>query len=229
MTLGTNSIGETSVYIFNGLGHLVSQVWTIKKNAYGYTNVNSSPAIATFNEFIAEYADDVSDYIESLIGSTPDPLDGLDHDQPLVIITDPNAPQAPDEANFMLPEPVIQALNNGNQIIVVRKDFVLDYTSALKNIIMEQESGAGNLTYRYTYGLEKIAVSLTPVTGGAGGIVQGNRVKLWYHQNRLGSTDYLTDNIDGKVTSYVTYDDFGAPTMKAIIKLGLRELDLVTE
>ena len=54
-------------------------------------------------------------------------------------------------------------------------------------------------------------------------------MKLWYHQDRLGSTDFLTDNISGKVTSYVTYDSWGAPTMKAILKLGVRELDLVTE
>ena len=35
--------------------------------------------------------------------------------------------------------------------------------------------------------------------------------------------------MSGKVAGYVTYDDWGAPTMKAVLKLGLRELDLVTE
>lgn len=39
----------------------------------------------------------------------------------------------------------------------------------------------------------------------------------------------MTDNVSGKVTGYVTYDDWGAPTAKANLKLGLRELDLVTE
>jgi len=71
-------------------------------------------------------------------------------------------------------------------------------------------------------------VSVSPVTTGAGNLIQNGRVKLWYHQDRLGSTDFLTDNISGKVTSYVAYDDWGALTMKAILKLGLRELDLVT-
>ena len=45
--------------------------------------------------------------------------------------------------------------------------------------------------------------------------------------DRLGTTHYLTDNVDGKVTSYVSYDDWGALTSKAIIKAGARELDLV--
>jgi len=35
MVLGENAIGETSEYVLNGFGHLVSSVWTVKKNAYG--------------------------------------------------------------------------------------------------------------------------------------------------------------------------------------------------
>ncbi|MCL1816867.1 MAG: hypothetical protein FWG43_04620, partial [Clostridiales bacterium] len=54
-------------------------------------------------------------------------------------------------------------------------------------------------------------------------------VKLYYHHDHLGSTDYLTDNIAGKVTSYATYDDWGELTAKAIVKMGLRMLDLVQE
>jgi len=48
-------------------------------------------------------------------------------------------------------------------------------------------------------------------------------------QRFASSSDFLTDNVQGKVTSYVSYDSWGAPTMKAILKLGVRELDLVTE
>ena len=107
----------------------------------------------------------------------------------------------------------------------------------LANITMEYESGSAGLTYRYTYGLEKSSVVIYGITTGAGSVAQDftypngkeKVVKLYYHHDRLGSTDYLTDNVSGKVTSYVTYDDWGAPTMKPIIKLGLRELDLVTE
>ena len=53
-------------------------------------------------------------------------------------------------------------------------------------------------------------------------------VKMWYHHDRLGSTAYLTDNVVGSVESFVSYDDWGAPTMKAIVRLGSRDLDLVT-
>jgi len=72
-------------------------------------------------------------------------------------------------------------------------------------------------------------VSVSPITNGAGSIAQNGKVKLWYHRDRLGSADYLTDNVQGKVTSYTTYDDWGEPTMKAILKVGVRELDLVTD
>ena len=50
-----------------------------------------------------------------------------------------------------------------------------------------------------------------------------------YHHDRLGSTAYLTDNVAGAVASFTGYDDYGAPTMKTIIRLGSRELDLAAE
>ena len=56
-----------------------------------------------------------------------------------------------------------------------------------------------------------------------------NIIKLWRHHDRLGSVDYLTDNVSGGVASYITYDDWGAPTVKAVLKMGVRELDLVTQ
>ena len=40
----------------------------------------------------------------------------------------------------------------------MHKDYVLDYSSALKDVIMEAEQEAGVLTYRYVYGLEKAHV-----------------------------------------------------------------------
>ncbi|MCL1835876.1 MAG: hypothetical protein FWG48_06900 [Oscillospiraceae bacterium] len=43
-------------------------------------------------------------------------------------------------------------------------------------------------------------------------------LKLWYHHSRLGTTDFLTDNVQGKVTSYTAFDDWGALTMKTISK-----------
>jgi RHS repeat-associated protein len=126
---------------------------------------------------------------------------------------------------------------DNKKFAVVHKDFVLDYTSPLKNVIMETESGDNGLTYRYTYGLQKESVVIYDIPNGVGSVTQNyiypagaaDVVKLYYHHDRLGSTDFLTDNISGKVTSYITYDDFGSLTAKAIVKLGLRELDLVQE
>ena len=120
---------------------------------------------------------------------------------------------------------------------IVHKDYVLDYTSPLQNVLMETESGDGGLTYRYTYGLQKDSVVLYGILNGVGSVVQTfnyptgpqNIVKLYYHHDHLGSTDYLTDNITGRVTSYVTYDDWGKLTAKAVVQLGVRELDLVQE
>jgi RHS repeat-associated protein len=114
---------------------------------------------------------------------------------------------------------------------------VLDYTSPLNNVIMEHDCGVGGLSYRNTYGLEKSNVVISGIPSGAGGISQKHTyptgmadiVKLYYHHDRLGTTHYLTDNISGKVTSFVSYDDWGALTSKAIVRLGVRELDLVQE
>ena len=91
---------------------------------------------------------------------------------------------------------------------------------------METEGGIGALTYRYTYGLRKNSVAITGIANGTGNLPQGGIVKMFYHHDRLGSTHFLTDNIDGKVTSFVSYDDWGAMTSKAVLRVGVRELDL---
>jgi RHS repeat-associated protein len=139
-----------------------------------------------------------------------------------------------------------------SQQMVVYKDYVLDYTKPLPNVIMEYESGAGGLTYRYVYGLRKVNTVIYGIPNGVGSVVQyvyddesgelvltqenpghdvirNNIVKLYHHQNKLGTTDYLTDNITGKITSFVSYDDFGNLTAKAVLRLGVRELDLVQD
>jgi len=58
-----------------------------------------------------------------------------------------------------------------------------------------------------------------------------NIVKLYYHHDRLGSTDFLTSNIDGKVISYISRDDWGQPDLsKMVLKTGSRMLnDLVLQ
>ena len=56
-----------------------------------------------------------------------------------------------------------------------------------------------------------------------------NIVKLYYHSNRLGSIDYITDNVSGNVMGYITYDDWGALTSKQVLRTNQRELDLVQQ
>ena len=252
MVLGANEIGETSGYIYNGLGHLVGQVMTVKKNAYGYTGVSDAPGLPSFEDFMDGYGSDIEagvtaavDMVNYMSQQQHQILGGSGGatiysvymfpvgDQPLAIASDPDAAPGEGTAIFMLPRELVMLDGilggNLNNPTVVGKNFVLDYTSPLAWVILESESGGGGLDYRYVYGLEKLSVSISPITNGAGSIAQNGKVKLWYHQDRLGSADYLTDNVQGKVTSYVTYDDWGDPTMKAILKLGVRELDLVTE
>ena len=98
-----------------------------------------------------------------------------------------------------------------------------------ETLTAENGKVSDGFTYRYAYGLDRLSVRVSPVTTGGGGIVQNGAVKLWYHQDRLGSTDFLTDNVQGKVASYIDYDAWGAPLKKAVLKLDARELDLVIE
>ena len=211
MVKGTNEKGEESHYIYNGLGNLVANEWIIEKNAYGYTGVDA-PASLQVNGVV------VCDRHKNSTGQGHINPTGKGH-------TEGGTTGG-----------VYPKIDN-KKFQVVHKDYVLDYTSALRDIIMETESGAGGITYRYTYGLEKASVVMYGIPNGAGSVMQNynypngseNVVKLYYHHDRLGSTDYLTNNIQGKVESYVTYDDWGKPTMKPILKMGVRELDLVTE
>ncbi|MCL2147595.1 MAG: hypothetical protein FWH52_07290, partial [Synergistaceae bacterium] len=134
-------------------------------------------------------------------------------DQDLTVIYDPAPVREEKNKNS----------NGGNgPTTVITKKYVLDYTSPLRNVIMESETGG--FTYRYVYGLEKLSVAISPVTTGGGGLIQNGQVKLWYHHDRLGSVDYLSDNVSGKIASYIDYDEWGAPLKKSVLKLGQREL-----
>ncbi|MCL1810244.1 MAG: hypothetical protein FWG42_10845, partial [Clostridiales bacterium] len=225
MVKGTNTDGEQSHYVYNGFGDLVACEWVIAKNAYGYTGVNSQPSGQVGGAVVCDRHQHVN---------------GQGHQNPV-------GNGHTNGGTLGAVAPSISAKQT-----VVHKDYVLDYANPLKRVIMETEGGAGGLTYRYAYGLEKAEVAILGIQNGAGAVTQyaygdgnggavftathpgGNvavssMVKLWYHHSRLGSTDFLTDNVAGKVTSYVTYDDWGALTAKAVLKMGARELDLVQE
>jgi hypothetical protein len=204
MVRGTNDKGEQSHYIYNGFGDLVANEWIIMKNSYGYHGIG---------EYVLP-----SPRVNGIIVSAG----GQGGTQ--------NGTQNPQR-------PVV----DNKKFAVVHKDYVLDYTKALPGTIMEYESGDGGLTYRYTYGLRKVSTNVCGIPNGVGSVVQwtypgseeGRReitnrdpgnvqgvkhiVKLYHHQNRLGTTDYLTDNITGRITSFVSYDDFGNLTAKAVL------------
>ena len=212
MVKGTNAEGEESHYIYNGLGYLIANEWIIKINNYGYTGVNVPPS---------EQVDGV------VVCDRHTNTTGQGHINPT------GKGHTTGGTTGAVPAPI-----NSKSFQVVHKDYALDYTSPLKNVITEYESGSGGLTYRYVYGLEKLNAVIYGIPNGVGSVAQSysypevgkaSVVKLWYCQDRLGSTAYLTDNVQGKVTSFVSYDDWGAPTMKAILRLGQRELDLVTQ
>jgi RHS repeat-associated protein len=99
------------------------------------------------------------------------------------------------------------------QYQIVEKSYVLDYTSALKDVIMETENQG--LTFRNTYGLEKFSVKVA----GA---------KAYIHHDRLGSVDFTTDAA-GNTLSYVNYDPWGVAVTTSPWTLGSRKIDLVAE
>ena len=215
MVKGVNDKGEQSHYVYNGLGYLVSNEWVIEKNSYGYHGIGIDLAPS---EQVGGVV--VCDRHSHVTGNGHINPTGKGH-------------TSGGTTGGSLPN------IDKKKVAVVHKDFVLDYTSANQNVIMESESGDNSLTYRYTYGLQKVSAVVYGIPNGAGSLLQKytypapngaqNVVKLYYHHDHLGTTDFLTDNVSGKVTSYTTYDDWGMLTAKAIVKMGVRELDLVQE
>ena len=203
MVKGTNADNEQSFYIYNGLGHLIGNEWIAHKNAYGYTDVNSSLSPQVNGVIVCDRHSHT---------------DGNGH-------INPTGKGHTDGGTTGGITPVI----DNKKFSAIHKDYVLDYTSPLKNAIIETESGVGGLTYRYVYGLERVETAIYGIPNGVGKLMQNDIVKLYYHQDYLGTTNFLTDNVDGKVTSYVSYDDWGSMTAKAVLKVGVRELDLVQD
>lgn len=115
-----------------------------------------------------------------------------------------------------------ETLNKSSKVI---KEFTPDYTRGLHDVLFETEEGG--LTYRYGYGLNRLSVSISPIDNGAGAIAENGKIKLYYHQDYLGTTDYLTSDVTGKVTSWTMYNEWGEITHNSVLKCGQRELDLV--
>ena len=221
MVLGVNANGESSAYLFNGLGALVEQTWIIAKNGYGYHDVSAEAAQA---EAPAE------PQVETLAPDTAELL----------------APAGVEEAAALAVPGLVVMVNNGQshgqgngssnndkptgtdvkKTSTVVKDFVVDYTSATRDPLMEYE--VNGLDYRYVYGNERLSVNVTGIENGSGHIVEnGNQIRLYYHTDLRGTFDYLTSPVSQKVESWTHYNEWGEITHNAVLKCGQRELDLV--
>jgi RHS repeat-associated protein len=53
--------------------------------------------------------------------------------------------------------------------------------------------------------------------------------KVYFHEDRLGSTEYITDDFGGNVLACNSYDPWGAPSGNATVMLGMRSVSLVSE
>ena len=108
----------------------------------------------------------------------------------------------------------------------VVKEFVVDYTTETFEPLMEHE--VNGLTYRYVYGNDRLSVNITGVETGSSKLIEnGNQIRLYYHMDYLGTADYLTSPLTGKVESWTHYNEWGEITHNAVLKCGQRELDLV--
>ena len=125
----------------------------------------------------------------------------------------------------------------GGNFKAIHNDYVLDFTSPLQNVIMKEETGHNDFTYRFTYGLHKENVVVYGVEHRMGNLIESqtystgskNIVKLYYHRDHLGSSDYLTANKDSRVKSYASYDNWGKVTENVVVMDGGHSLDLAIE
>lgn len=227
MVKGVNANAESSSYLYNGLGALVEQTWVIAKNSYGYHDV------------LAEAVDSVAEEPET----AGDPVDSPEVPAP----SDDNTTEtdaALDEAPADSADSGIMLLASSNKdhsgkkpsdkptgsdvkkTSTVVKEFVVDYTTETHEPLMEHE--VNGLTYRYVYGNDRLSVNITGVENGSSKLIEnGNQIRLYYHMDYLGTADYLTSPLTGKVESWTHYNEWGEITHNAVLKCGQRELDLV--
>ena len=188
MVQGVNDIGESSEYLYNGLGALVTNTWTIKKNAYGYHDVQLSAVVE---------------------GET---------------VVDADSGKKAKKEKKTAEE--VEASPELNKTSTVVKEFVVDYTTETYEPLMEHE--VNGLDYRYVYGNDRLSVNITGVENGSSKLIEnGNQIRLYYHMDYLGTADYLTSPLTGKVESWTHYNEWGEITHNAVLKCGQRELDLV--
>lgn len=203
MVEGTNSIGESSAYLFNGKNALVEQTWHIAKNGYGYHDVDATEA-------------DLAAIAELARGKGGNGSGGSGHGNG----------NGQGNGNGSGDKPTGSQVGSFSTVV---KQFVIDYTVETMDPLMEHE--VNGLDYRYVYGNERLSVNISPIPNGAGHIVEsgtvGQQIRLYYHQDLRGTVDYLTSPVSQKVESWTHYNEWGEIVHNAVLKTGYRELDLV--
>jgi RHS repeat-associated protein len=226
--------GETSAYIYNGLGYRIGNIQTTLKDCYGYYGFGAAPV----NPWYPGWGYGFTGYgawgygypgfgygtgygLGYGYGAYPAygygyPSYGYDWGAGTGDTETPPEPEWPFEG-------IVKPFYTQT----VEKTFVLDYTSPDKDVILEKENGG--LTFKFNYGLEKVSALISGPTYGFCNLYVDGKAKVYFHEDRLGSTEYISDDFGGNVLSYIDYDAWGVPTNKATVMLGLRAVDLVAE
>lgn len=224
MVKGVNANAESSSYLYNGLGALVEQTWVIAKNSYGYHDV-----LAEAVDSVAEEPETASDPVDS--PEVPAPSDDSTTETDAVLDEAPAnsgimllaAPKKDDSGKKPSDKPTGSDVKKTSTVV---KEFVVDYTTETHEPLMEHE--VNGLDYRYVYGNDRLSVNITGVENGSSKLIEnGNQIRLYYHMDYLGTADYLTSPLTGKVESWTHYNEWGEITHNAVLKCGQRELDLV--
>ena len=186
MVLGVNSSGESSAYLYNGLGALVEDTWKIAKNGYGYHDVDAGLGDADPNNGRGG-------------GGSNGKGNGNGNGQ--------------GNGNGSGDKPTGSLVTSFSTVV---KEFVVDYTSPTFEPLMEHE--VNGLDYRYVYGNDRLSVNITGVETSSGNLIEnGNQIRLYYHMDYLGTTDYLTSPVSLKVTSWTHYNEWGEITHNAVL------------
>ena len=198
MVEGTNNLtSETSAYIFNALGKRIgTEQKIININEKYQNNINSG-------------GNDYSEYINNLA------------------LADTNETgQKTFKDNFSLTRQTTPFIN-------IKREYVTDYTSQINNDIMVYEKGSYVTKYVYGIGGNKLfqevthESGLTDVEKGSNpntDIAVNEIKKVYFHQNRLGSTSFVSDK-EGNVVYHAEYDDWGNITSDRNLDMNFAGLD----
>ena len=202
----------STAYIYDLRGNLTQETYTKNKKvsivgAYIYDETNKMVSGTNANG-------EVSNYIYNGLGALVE--------NQWIITKNEYGYHDVDAGNAVVTYPAT-GLHNSSTVI---KQFIMDYTSETFEPLMEHE--INGFDYRYVYGNDRLSVDIKGVTTSSGNLIEnGDHIRLYYHMDYLGTADYLTSPVSGKITSWTHYNEWGESTHNAVLKCGQRELDMV--